>query len=66
LLQSPDYGWDLKGYAYSERRLAGGCKLFVISQKGTEPNIIAHGIIGDVQGKNVVLVDDMGRYPADR
>ncbi|APQ17681.1 ribose-phosphate pyrophosphokinase [Maribacter hydrothermalis] len=56
-IASPDMGGSKRAYAYSK---ALDCDVVVCYKQRAKANIISHmELIGDVQGKNVVLVDDM-------
>ncbi|MFT6795057.1 MAG: ribose-phosphate pyrophosphokinase [Maribacter sp.] len=56
-IASPDMGGSKRAYAYSK---ALGSDVVVCYKQRAKANIISHmELIGDVQGKNVVLVDDM-------
>ncbi|CAM4130138.1 ribose-phosphate pyrophosphokinase [Zobellia nedashkovskayae] len=56
-IASPDMGGSKRAYAYSK---ALGCDVVICYKQRAKANIISHmELIGDVQGKNVVLVDDM-------
>ena len=56
-IASPDMGGSKRAYAYSK---ALDCDVVVCYKQRAKANFISHmELIGDVQGKNVVLVDDM-------
>ncbi len=56
-IASPDMGGSKRAYAYSK---ALGSDVVVCYKQRAKANTISHmELIGDVQGKNVVLVDDM-------
>ncbi|SDM41322.1 ribose-phosphate pyrophosphokinase [Kriegella aquimaris] len=56
-IASPDMGGSKRAYAYSR---ALQCDVVICYKQRAKANIISHmELIGDVQGKNVVLVDDM-------
>ncbi|HDZ07382.1 hypothetical protein LCGC14_0118750 [marine sediment metagenome] len=56
-IASPDMGGSKRAYAYSK---ALDCDVVVCYKQRAKANVISHmELIGDVQGKNVVLVDDM-------
>ncbi|MDO1513272.1 ribose-phosphate pyrophosphokinase [Maribacter confluentis] len=56
-LASPDMGGSKRAYAYSK---ALDSDVVVCYKQRAKANVISHmELIGDVQGKNVVLVDDM-------
>ncbi|NND88796.1 MAG: ribose-phosphate pyrophosphokinase [Flavobacteriaceae bacterium] len=56
-IASPDMGGSKRAYAYSK---ALECDVVICYKQREKANIISHmELIGDVQGKNVVLVDDM-------
>lgn len=56
-IASPDMGGSKRAYAYSK---ALGSDVVVCYKQRAKANVISHmELIGDVQGKNVVLVDDM-------
>ncbi len=56
-IASPDMGGSKRAYAYSK---ALTCDVVVCYKQRAKANVISHmELIGDVQGKNVVLVDDM-------
>ncbi len=56
-IASPDMGGSKRAYAYSK---ALGCDVVICYKQRAKANVISHmELIGDVQGKNVVLVDDM-------
>ncbi len=56
-IASPDMGGSKRAYAYSK---ALGCDVVICYKQREKENIISHmELIGDVNGKNVVLVDDM-------
>lgn len=54
---SPDMGGSKRAYAYSK---ALHCEVVICYKQRAKANTISHmEVIGEVQGKNVVLVDDM-------
>jgi ribose-phosphate pyrophosphokinase len=56
-IASPDMGGSKRAYAYSK---ALDCDVVVCYKQRAVANVISHmELIGDVKGKNVVLVDDM-------
>jgi ribose-phosphate pyrophosphokinase len=56
-IASPDMGGSKRAYAYSK---ALECDVVICYKQRAIANVISHmELIGDVQGKNVVLVDDM-------
>ncbi|WP_084059806.1 ribose-phosphate pyrophosphokinase [Cellulophaga tyrosinoxydans] len=56
-IASPDMGGSKRAYAYSK---ALECDVVICYKQREKANVISHmELIGDVQGKNVVLVDDM-------
>ncbi len=56
-IASPDMGGSKRAYAYSKHLK---CDVVICYKQRLKANIIAHmELIGDVKGKNVVLVDDM-------
>jgi len=56
-IASPDMGGSKRAYAYSK---ALKSDVVICYKQRTKANVISHmELIGDVQGKNVVLVDDM-------
>ncbi len=56
-IASPDMGGSKRAYAYSR---ALQCDVVICYKQRAKANVISHmELIGDVQGKNVVLVDDM-------
>ena len=56
-IASPDMGGSKRAYAYSK---ALGCDVVICYKQRSKANVISHmELIGDVNGKNVVLVDDM-------
>jgi len=56
-IASPDMGGSKRAYAYSK---ALSCDVVICYKQRAKANIISHmELIGDVKGKNVVLVDDM-------
>ena len=56
-IASPDMGGSKRAYAYSK---ALGSDVVICYEQRAKANIISHmELIGDVTGKNVVLVDDM-------
>ncbi len=56
-IASPDMGGSKRAYAYSK---ALKCDVVICYKQRAKANVISHmELIGDVQGRNVVLVDDM-------
>jgi len=56
-IASPDMGGSKRAYAYSK---ALACDVVICYKQRAKANVISHmELIGDVTGKNVVLVDDM-------
>ncbi|MAU15058.1 MAG: ribose-phosphate pyrophosphokinase [Muricauda sp.] len=56
-IASPDMGGSKRAYAYSK---ALECDVVICYKQRAKANVISHmELIGDVKGKNVVLVDDM-------
>ncbi|MEP3207959.1 MAG: ribose-phosphate pyrophosphokinase [Maribacter sp.] len=56
-IASPDMGGSKRAYAYSK---ALECDVVICYKQRAKANVISHmELIGDVTGKNVVLVDDM-------
>ena len=56
-IASPDMGGSKRAYAYSK---ALGCDVVICYKQRAKANVITHmELIGNVEGKNVVLVDDM-------
>ena len=56
-IASPDMGGSKRAYAYSK---ALSCDVVICYKQREKANVISHmELIGDVKGKNVVLVDDM-------
>jgi ribose-phosphate pyrophosphokinase len=56
-IASPDMGGSKRAYAYSK---ALECDVVICYKQRAKANVISHmELIGDVAGKNVVLVDDM-------
>ena len=56
-IASPDMGGSKRAYAYSK---ALECDVVICYKQRAKANVISHmELIGDVMGKNVVLVDDM-------
>jgi len=56
-IASPDMGGSKRAYAYSK---ALACDVVICYKQRAKANVISHmELIGDVAGKNVVLVDDM-------
>ncbi len=56
-IASPDMGGSKRAYAYSK---ALQCDVVICYKQREKANVISHmELIGDVKGKNVVLVDDM-------
>ena len=56
-IASPDMGGSKRAYAYSK---ALSCDVVICYKQRAKANVISHmELIGDVNGKNVVLVDDM-------
>ncbi len=57
MIASPDMGGSKRAYAYSK---ALECDVVICYKQRAKANVISHmELIGDVRGKNVVLVDDM-------
>jgi len=57
MIASPDMGGSKRAYAYSK---ALECDVVICYKQRAKANVISHmELIGDVKGKNVVLVDDM-------
>jgi len=57
MIASPDMGGSKRAYAYSK---ALACEVVICYKQRAKANVISHmELIGDVSGKNVVLVDDM-------
>ena len=57
MIASPDMGGSKRAYAYSK---ALECDVVICYKQRAKANVISHmELIGDVQGKNVVLVDDL-------
>jgi len=57
MIASPDMGGSKRAYAYSK---ALECEVVICYKQRAKANVISHmELIGDVAGKNVVLVDDM-------
>ena len=56
-IASPDMGGSKRAYAYSK---ALSCDVVICYKQRAKANVISHmELIGEVEGKNVVLVDDM-------
>lgn len=56
-IASPDMGGSKRAYAYSK---ALSSEVVICYKQRTQANVISHmELIGDVKGRNVVLVDDM-------
>ena len=56
-IASPDMGGSKRAYAYSKHLL---CDVVICYKQRKKANVISHmELIGDVKGKNVILVDDM-------
>jgi len=56
-IASPDMGGSKRAYAYSKALISD---VVICYKQRAKANVISHmELIGDVQGKNVVLVDDM-------
>ncbi len=56
-IASPDMGGSKRAYAYSKALV---CDVVICYKQRAKANVISHmELIGDVRGKNVVLVDDM-------
>ncbi|MBM1105583.1 ribose-phosphate pyrophosphokinase [Aurantibacter crassamenti] len=56
-IASPDMGGSKRAYAYSK---ALSCDVVICYKQRAKANVISHmELIGNVEGKNVVLVDDM-------
>jgi len=56
-IASPDMGGSKRAYAYSKYL---GCDVVICYKQRKKANVISHmELIGDVKGKNVILVDDM-------
>ncbi len=56
-IASPDMGGSKRAYAYSKALM---CDVVICYKQRAKANIISHmELIGDVTGRNVVLVDDM-------
>ena len=57
MIASPDMGGSKRAYAYSK---ALECDVVICYKQRAKANVISHmELIGDVAGKNVVLVDDL-------
>ncbi len=57
MIASPDMGGSKRAYAYSKHLK---CEVVICYKQRLKANVISHmELIGDVQGKNVILVDDM-------
>jgi ribose-phosphate pyrophosphokinase len=57
MIASPDMGGSKRAYAYSK---ALECDVVICYKQRAKANVISHmELIGDVKGKNVVLIDDM-------
>ena len=56
-IASPDMGGSKRAYAYSKHL---HCDVVICYKQRKKANVISHmELIGDVKGKNVILVDDM-------
>ena len=56
-IASPDMGGSKRAYAYSKNL---SCDVVVCYKQRSKANVISHmELIGNVEGKNVILVDDM-------
>ena len=56
-IASPDMGGSKRAYAYSK---ALECDVVICYKQREKANVVTHmELIGDVKGKNVILVDDM-------
>ena len=56
-IASPDMGGSKRAYAYSKNL---SCDVVVCYKQRSKANVISHmELIGDVSGKNIILVDDM-------
>ena len=56
-IASPDMGGSKRAYAYSKNL---NCDVVVCYKQRSQANVISHmELIGDVSGKNIILVDDM-------
>ena len=57
MIASPDMGGSKRAYAYSKHLK---CEVVICYKQRLKANVISHmELIGDVEGKNVILVDDM-------
>lgn len=57
MIASPDMGGSKRAYAYSKHLQ---CEVVICYKQRLKANVISHmELIGDVKGKNVILVDDM-------
>ena len=57
MIASPDMGGSKRAYAYSKNL---ECEVVICYKQRAKANVISHmELIGDVTGKNVILVDDM-------
>ena len=57
IIASPDMGGSKRAYAYSKFL---ECEVVICYKQRKKANVISHmELIGDVKGKNVILVDDM-------
>lgn len=57
MIASPDMGGSKRAYAYSKNL---ECEVVICYKQREKANVISHmELIGDVTGKNVILVDDM-------
>jgi ribose-phosphate pyrophosphokinase len=57
MIASPDMGGSKRAYAYSKHLK---CEVVICYKQRLKANVISHmELIGDVSGKNVILVDDM-------
>lgn len=57
MIASPDMGGSKRAYAYSKYL---NCDVVICYKQRKKANVISHmELIGDVKGKNVILVDDM-------
>ncbi|NJN50039.1 MAG: ribose-phosphate pyrophosphokinase [Polaribacter sp.] len=56
-IASPDMGGSKRAYAYSKHLMSD---VVICYKQRTKANVVGHmELIGDVEGKNVILVDDM-------
>ncbi len=56
-IASPDMGGSKRAYAYAKNL---SCDVVICYKQRSKANVISHmELIGDVKGKNIVLVDDM-------